>query len=561
MTATRTSISRRMAIVMAASLLAHGAVQVPAFALTRPRPEEIRRLARELESAPRPLDDDDDRADTTPPPTQGDPDRPVVGFRIAIAELDRLRAAHPPNAAPALHQATDRLRAAWRHFAAGSRDLSHLAATAAAVRDAQAALQTAAMQGPSSGAASLEPVRARLARISRRMASDVLLVADRAGAKVAEAKSRLALGDLAARQRQYVLASTHFGGGLTLAANTITFDVARFEQNIKDGLNGQTTGHAFSIAFRGLLYQGGESAGSARTAANPAAAPQSPSKEMHVASVSKTLTTIVVLRLLEELGLTPDAVIAPYLPADWAMGDGVEALRFRDFMTHTSGFGQINAGGSYDALRTAIATDVGSTSFSYKNANFGLMRVLVPGLLGHELGDFDDIDPDFVSTAIFLLYAAGLYQEIGVSVDCRPNDNAPTVQYKFPDDGTPGYVEPDRRSTCGGYGWFISSNELASVLTHLRNTEDLLSASMRETMQEQFLGFMDPANYGFIGGTFGVYSMHGGDWFHSAGELHSCAITFPITVEAALVINSERGAMPSQCDLLQTAFDAAWVAD
>ena len=88
-------------------------------------------------------------------------------------------------------------------------------------------------------------------------------------------------------------------------------------------------------------------------------------------------------------------------------------------------------------------------------------------------------------------------------------------------------------------------------------------------MQEDFLGFMDPANYGCangltssnprICGDLGVYYIHGGDWFHGAGELHSCVAAFPIQLEVALVINSERGFGPYQCNLLQSAFHDAWV--
>ena len=96
------------------------------------------------------------------------------------------------------------------------------------------------------------------------------------------------------------------------------------------------------------------------------------------------------------------------------------------------------------------------------------------------------------------------------------------------------------------------------VLTHLRNTENLLSAEARATMQEDFLGYSETTS---ASGAFGVYYMHGGDWNHNPGELHTCIAAFPIEVEVGLVINSERGAIPSQCTLLRIAFDNAWVAD
>jgi len=546
----------RVIIFTAAAGAMGGSVLLsPLGAQTRPPlPADLVLLTRQLESVPLA----DDRGDDTPAPTPGDQHLPAIGLRLAMAELERLQGSADRRTGPALRRATESVQDAWTHYAAGSRDLSHLGETADALQHAQASLNVAALLSPRARRGDIERIEAGLSALAQRMAGDVLRVAEGAHTshrRLTVARALFTLGKIAAARGYSTVAVGLLGGALKLAADTITFDVALFEQNITAALAGNTTGHAFSIAYQGQLYQGGESSGLARTAADPPSTAQSPAKEMHVASVSKTLTTIVTLHLLGEQGLTPDALIAPYLPSNWVLGAGVDQLRFRDFMTHTSGFGQIDAGNAYESLRTAIATDVGSQSFSYKNANFGLMRVLAAGLQGIDPVDYGEFDAGALTTAAFLLYAQFLYSSIGVDVDCAPHDATPTVQYKFPDDGTPGYVEPDRQLSCGGFGWFISSNELAAV------TENLLSASARAAMQEGFLGFMDPANYSFIGGTFGVYSMHGGDWFHSSEELHSCVVAFPITVEAALVINSARGAMPYQCTLLQSAFDNAWVAN
>ncbi len=552
---------RRVIVASVAGLLLASVLTPLAAQTAPPLPSELVLLARQLESVPLA----DERGDDTPAPTAGDAGRPAVGLRHALVELERLLAsADRKTERLLLRRATESVQEAWHHYAAGSADLSHLGETTEAVGRAQASLSVAAMLSSRARRADLERTEARLSGLARRMAGDVLRVATGAGGsrvRLVLARRLFTLGELAAARGSSIVAVGLFDSALKLAANTITFDVARFEQNIEAALAGQTTGHAFSIAYLGQLYQGGESSGLARTAADPPLTAQSPGKEMHVASVSKTLTTIVTLRLLEENGLTPDALIAPYLPGNWVLGDGVDQLSFRDFMTHTSGFGQIDAGNAYEALRTAIATDVASQGFSYKNANFALMRVLVAGLQGIDPVDYGEFDAGTLTTAAFILYAQSLYGSIGVDVNCAPNDATPTVQYKFPDDGTPGYVEPDRQLSCGGFGWFISSNELAAVLTNLRNTENLLSGPTRTAMQEGFLGFMDPANYGFIGGAFGVYHMHGGDWRHSNEELHSCVVAFPIQVEVALVINSARGAIPYQCSLLQSAFDDAWVAN
>ena len=268
------------------------------------------------------------------------------------------------------------------------------------------------------------------------------------------------LGDLAA-ERNPLIAVTLFGSALNLASNTITFDVALFAQNIAAALAGQTVGHAFSIAYLGQLHQGGESAGLGRTAADPPSTAQAPAKEMHVAGVSKTLTAIVIQRLLAEKGLTPEAFIAPYPPGDWTLGSGVQHLRFRHFLTHTSGFGQINAGDDYAALRTAIGTAVGAQSFSYRNANFGLMRVLAAGLQGIDPVDYGEFDAETLTTAAFLLYAQSRYASIGVDLPtptrprpfstgfpmtARPATSSPTVS--SPVAGTAGSSAPTRSRRC-----------------------------------------------------------------------------------------------------------------
>lgn len=558
----RSSRTLAFTFIMAAALLwPDQAPTARAQEATGPLSREVLALAEQLRGSA-PVEEEEEAA---PPLQRADPLAPVNALRKARATLRRLAGAGDPPTAQALRTAQESLDQAWARFTAGSPDLSHLRDTAKALHRAQVHLKVAARSRDRSLAAASLSLQADLTGIAQRMAEALLARARSGGVRMAlllpaVQKVELALG-LAARG-QHDAAAVHLAGAMDLAANTITFDVERYEQNIRDALAGQTVGHAFSTAFKGQLYQGGEWSGLARTAADAPLTNQSPGKEVHVASVSKTLTAIVILRLLEENGLTPDTEVAPYLPSDWALGDGVADLTFRDFMKHESGFAQIDAGNSYAALRTAIATDVGDRSFSYKNANFGLMRVLAAGLMGYDLAQTPfPLTPELLSTAMFLVNAQDLYDGIGVQVDCRRSDPNPTIHYNFPDSGDPGYLEPDRRTTCGGYGWHISSKELAAVLANLRLTENLISNETRGAMEDAFLGYMDPAEYGWIGGDFGVYYMHGGDWLHGSGEAHACAVSFPIQVQTGLVVNSNLGPGTAyQCIILQTAFDNAWVA-
>ena len=109
----------------------------------------------------------------------------------------------------------------------------------------------------------------------------------------------------------------------------------------------------------------------------------------------------------------------------------------------------------------------------------------------------------------------------------------------------------------------MSAFELAGFLAHQRYNNNVLSPSARQLMDFNFLGWMDPANYSWGNGMYGIYRNHGGDLLYSPTPwkgLDSCVMNFPLTVQASLLINSSGGSYPYQCRLLQDAFDNAWTA-
>lgn len=528
---------------------------------------DMLRMIERLQKAPAGDARDDSKSDAP-----GTPDTlaPGVGLPIAITRLENLQRSASGSQSAAIANALIELRLAQSTLHTGSEQysLNYLKVTFEHVKNALSQLKLASSAGTAKPLSSaLVDIQRNLTLITQRAAKGVLDTARRAGVssdRLASAEVSFQRGQTALSTLAYVVSTAHFGDSLGYAANTISFDVELFEQNIIDALDDQTVGYAFSITFNGQTYNGGHADGLARTAYDMPVTGQSPNKDMHVASVSKTITTIVTLHILDELGLTPDEKVAPYLPSDWTLGTGVSDLSFKDFMTHETGFGQWGelgtSGSSYESLRTLIGKNVGAHSFKYDNDNFGLLRVAVAGLVGVDPIEHGEFAPDSLTASVFLLEAQFLYGSIGVSVDCKSTETYPTVQYRFPDPGAAGYEEPDRSLSCGGFGWQINANELAGVMSTLRNTEQLMSSQMREQMQDNFLGFMNPANgYSSPNGDLGVYFTHGGDWYHGSGQLHSCFMIFPIVVEASLLINSERGAMAYQCDVLRDAFDNAWV--
>jgi len=165
---------------------------------------------------------------------------------------------------------------------------------------------------------------------------------------------------------------------------------------------------------------------------------------------------------------------------------------------------------------------------------------------------YAEASEDFVRDTIFT--------PIGIDGRCRSSDEFDTRQYNWPPDGQPGYIEPDRLLSCGGFGWQLSTNELGAFMAHLRYTGTLINSDTRKQMDTLFLGWLDPTEFGWSTGTFGLYHNHGGDWFHTPGEAHTCIMKFPINVEVSVAMNSERNFVRHQCTILRDAFDASWVA-
>jgi hypothetical protein len=504
-------------------------------------------------------------------PSQSPTDITAPSFRLPtqIAVLQKLLAKADPRLAVPLGAALASVERAWAAYRDGSGDesLAHLDNSLAALGDAQRSLVDAIALANDRTDARLLDVQMELSLTSQRVAHDVNDQARAAGvseARLDPADAQLAAGDAALAAGDHLGAAGPFALGLSLSAATIVFDMARFEANIHSAFDSQSVGNSYAISLGGKLHSSGKS-GLARTAADAPVTAQSPTKEMHVASVSKSITAIVLMKLLADKGLSADTPIAPYLPSDWARGAGVDKLSFRSFMTHQSGFKQNGVKGSdYASLREVIAKPVADTSFKYENANFGMLRVLAAGLLGIDPVNYPEFDAGALTSAAFIIEAQSLYSGIGVSVDCGPNDSTQTIQYHFPDSGKAGYREPPRGLSCGGFGWHISAQELANVMAHLRYSSDLIPAASFAEMKSKYLGFNDPIHFpSFANGKFGVYLGHGGDWYHNGLGLDSCYLMFPIVVEAAVLINSDGGVYGSpgdhQCVALKQAFDNAWV--
>jgi D-alanyl-D-alanine carboxypeptidase len=178
----------------------------------------------------------------------------------------------------------------------------------------------------------------------------------------------------------------------------------------------------------------------------------SPNEKTNIASVSKTMTAIAILQLLEKNGLTINDPISPYIYKDWSQGPNISQITFRELLRHRSGFGQSSiCGDSYSELQTMVANGVTTGNLgkpSYGNCNFALMRELMPALLGQSPTCFSlfGLPPVCypygaqraeMSSTLYINYMnTNVFQPVGVPAStCKPPVGS-TDMLSYPSAGT-----------------------------------------------------------------------------------------------------------------------------
>ena len=382
----------------------------------------------------------------------------------------------------------------------------------------------------------------------------------------------------------YGQAFGQFAPSITVGSIPV-FDLDRFEMNLNDAFELQTVGYQYAIARDGALVRTSVygTTGLARTNENPPNTSQVATKEMNIASISKTITAMVLLRLLDERNLSVDSPIAPWLPASWALGAGIgpvpgsQQLSFRDLLTHRSGLNaNLNLSYRYSNLQNyaeagILPADKLVSPPVYQNANFAMFRIAIPYL--RYGADVVNLLESLLWFAPFDEVIAGLYIETVrdyafaptgfVQGGCVASDPTPTLGYPFPANGQPGIQPGDWIDRCGSGGWYLSSVELLGVMATRRFTNLILSPASRQLMDFNYLGWRDPDFSPTAKGLYGNYRHHGGDLTVS-GPLGACYMEFFNGVQVVVNINSDSGNYVgfgnNQCAAVKWAFENAFIA-
>ncbi|HEV2235072.1 MAG TPA: serine hydrolase, partial [Ktedonobacterales bacterium] len=328
----------------------------------------------------------------------------------------------------------------------------------------------------------------------------------------------------------------------------------------------QAVGYGFAILSHGQVARQ-RVFGLARTDADGALA-FTPNVQINLASLTKTITAVAVVRLLTAKRISLDAAITPWLPRDWTLGPNVATITFRELMTHTSGLrGASDLATSYDDLRTLIAQGIalGDKTYTYQNQNFALFRVLIPGLRGVDLARA--ADPAATAAAVYLSDLSDVFGQT-FPITCKPGmGGAPyALAYPFPADANRGTDWGDWTATCGGGGLYLSLNALSAFLNQLTHG---VYVSDREL--QLLLNGMLGWDYTFADTSHGTCFVKNGFlyWDNDRYEtdLSTLLVYCPqVDLGFAGIANSRLTSAPvathgqpgSWDDLVQAAYTAAW---
>jgi hypothetical protein len=257
---------------------------------------------------------------------------------------------------------------------------------------------------------------------------------------------------------------------------------------------------------------------------------------MMIASVSKFITAIGVLQMLNVNGLNPSEAVYQWLPNYWLYKNGytVEELQFSDLLRHQSGFSCIletlglnNAPLSpFEQTKAIIQSNLldessfGSVNPSalwcYDNTNYVLIRVLMAVMLGDtQLLETSTEDSlwDAVTVESYQLYInAFVLTPSGVpNAQLMSTSNSALAYLQ----GT-GFSGVDTGADTGSAGascWYLSANEVLNVANAFRR-RNLLDPFNFDNPPQDPTGWFSPQNV--------LAKLYGMDFAFTVGGSGTC---------------------------------------
>jgi CubicO group peptidase (beta-lactamase class C family) len=297
-------------------------------------------------------------------------------------------------------------------------------------------------------------------------------------------------------------------------------------------------GYAFAVAHYGHVVHEG-AAGYARTALDAPQTPWTKHTRINLASVSKCVTTVALLRLLAHHKISIDAPFYPLVQSQCpTAGAGVNTVTIKNLLEMKSGLvgdGTLWTPNIWTFLSTylqqALAGTPGVTSL-YSNTDFTLLQAIICLLVDPASGGGDGIAPYVAYVTDHVLKPMGIDPAIFNPVP-DPQPTA-TLSYALSDNGPGGVYWPQMQCVgCGG--WVANAHELIKFLIGVRDDRVLSSHETRHMFHEQLGWYVHD-------GLYGDYYDHNG-WLLDGGTpnrgLNTGIIHLTHGYDALLLVNAQ----------------------
>lgn len=362
--------------------------------------------------------------------------------------------------------------------------------------------------------------------------------------------------------------------------NEPIFSVDKFEQNLITALDGKTVGYSYSISRKGTQVKkgaGGAAVASWDNAASGLAIPHASNKRQDLASCSKTITALTVMRLLQDKDLNEKAKMVDYLPSFWENPSATLAeVSLESLLKHESGM--LAGSLDYFSLKQRIK-DGGiyiQGNYAYQNINYAFLRVCI-AYLSHKndlkvledafIADPTNTNEQLLETAINDYYIEQVNQKVfapcGIAMTYPTPDGEtnPTMNYNF-DTQDAGWNKGDMTRFAGSAGWRLSSEEQNNIMAHLKYTNDILNDTWKGKMNNQLMGWSGTQN--LQGGTAYYHGGYFEDKYSPNASpdpkgrgCFTIQVIFGNEIEAAVQVNSLGGTNNMESTVIP-AYNNAW---
>jgi CubicO group peptidase (beta-lactamase class C family) len=203
-------------------------------------------------------------------------------------------------------------------------------------------------------------------------------------------------------------------------------------------------------------------------------------RRMHIASISKFMTTIGLIHLFEQVGgMDADDFMYHWLPAYWNRTAGAnENITFAHLMDHRSGFSTGGSASDWQTMKSNVEAgvsffDIGDSD--YENMNFGLIRILMATIGGY-IHPNTNFGFEFINDMLWDVLTQVAYDDYMQTYVFNPVGAHPTLDtniysvlaYRW-DSSTAGWNSGNLAGSSGGVGWHMTVTEILDVVRAFRH--------------------------------------------------------------------------------------------